>query len=50
MDILRLTQQIRYGLTPLPLGTLPSATSYMLETLGAIAKKDASGDEDAEKG
>ena len=28
-----ITQHIRYGLTPLPFGTLPSATSYMLETL-----------------
>ena len=27
------TQHMRYGLTPLPFGTLPSATSYMLETL-----------------
>ncbi|MBT9145728.1 MAG: hypothetical protein DDT42_01604 [candidate division WS2 bacterium] len=33
-----ITQHIRYGLRPLPFGTLlPSiATSYMLETLGDI--------------
>ena len=38
MDILRLTQHIRYGLTPLPFGTLlPSvAMSYMLRTLSEI--------------
>jgi len=38
MDILRLTQHTRYGLTPLPFGTLlPSVTtSYMLGTLCAI--------------
>lgn len=34
---LHITQHIRFELTPLPLGTLPSATSYMLETLSAIA-------------
>jgi len=35
-----ITQHIRYGLTPLPFGTLLSsvATSYMLETLYAIQK------------
>jgi len=40
MDILRLTQHIRYGLTPLPFGTLlPSvAMSYMLRTLGERAR------------
>lgn len=26
----QITQHIRYGLTPLPFGTLASATSYML--------------------
>ncbi|PIP12603.1 MAG: hypothetical protein COT45_05885 [bacterium (Candidatus Stahlbacteria) CG08_land_8_20_14_0_20_40_26] len=38
--IRQITQHIRYGLTPLPLGTLlPSvATSYMLETLYEIPK------------
>ena len=37
----RITWQIRYGLTPLPFGTLlPSVTmSYMLETLGDIVFK-----------
>ena len=30
----RITQHIRYGLTPLPFRTLPSALSYMLEPLG----------------
>jgi len=37
----QITQHIRCGLTPLPFGTLlPSvATSYMLETLSAIAKR-----------
>gem|GEM_PF-3283982 len=35
---LPITQHIRYGLTPLPFGTLLSsvATSYMLETLYEI--------------
>ena len=33
---LRLTQHIRYGLTPLPFGTLRSAMSYMLGTLCEI--------------
>jgi len=33
----RITQHIRYGLTPLPFGTLPSATSYMLKMLGEIS-------------
>jgi hypothetical protein len=34
----RITQHIRYGLSPLPFGTLfPSvATSYMLEPLGEM--------------
>jgi len=38
MDILRLTQHIRLGLTPLPFGTLLAwvATPYMLGTSGAI--------------
>ena len=31
----QITQHIRYGLTPLPFGTLPSATSYMLGTFRA---------------
>lgn len=31
----RLTQHIRDGLTPLPFGTLPLATSYMLGPLSA---------------
>jgi hypothetical protein len=36
--ILQITRHIRYGLTPLPFGTLSLATSYMLKTLceGAI--------------
>jgi len=35
---LHITQHIRYGLTPLPFGTLPPAvaTSYMLGTLYEI--------------
>jgi len=39
---LRLTQHIRYGLTPSPFGTLlPSvATSHMLETLPAVSLKE----------
>jgi len=37
---LPITQHIRYGLTPLPFGTLPSATSYMLGTLGDISSVD----------
>jgi len=39
------TQHIRYGLTPLPFGTLlPSvATSYMLGTLGEMAVKKGGG-------
>jgi len=41
---LHITQHIRCGLTPLPLGTLlPSvAMSYMLETLGETAAKKES--------
>lgn len=41
---LRITQHIRYGLTPLPFGTLlPSvATSYMLGTLSKIGKRQRS--------
>lgn len=37
----RITQHIHYGLTPLPFGTLLPmvATSYMLRTLGEIAKQ-----------
>jgi hypothetical protein len=34
---LRLAQHVRYGLTPLPFGTLPSATPYMLGTLGEMS-------------
>jgi hypothetical protein len=34
---LPITQHIRCGLTPLPFGTLPSATSYMLGTLYEMA-------------
>jgi hypothetical protein len=39
---LRLTQHIRYGLTPLPFGTLlPSiATSYILKTLDEMRPKN----------
>ena len=33
MSQLQITQHIRYGLTPLSFGTLPPATSYMLEPL-----------------
>jgi len=33
----QITQHIRCGLTPLPFGTLPSATSYMLGMLYAIS-------------
>jgi len=42
----RLTQHIRYGLTPLPFGTLiPSvATLYMLETLYKMAPLILKGD------
>jgi hypothetical protein len=32
----QITQNIRYGLTPLPFGTVPLATSYMLVPLSAI--------------
>jgi|GEM_PF-5163286 hypothetical protein len=35
---LRLTQHIRYGLTPLSFETLPLATSYVLGTLGDTGK------------
>ena len=37
--VLHITQHIRYGLTPLPFGTLPSAMSYMLEALGEMVGK-----------
>jgi len=37
-----ITQHIRCGLTPLPFGTLPSATSYMLGTLCVHLRKTIS--------
>jgi hypothetical protein len=33
----QITQHIRCGLSPLPFGTLPSATPHMLETLYEMA-------------
>ena len=36
---LHITQHIRYGLSPLPFGTLPLAASYMLGTIGNIGQK-----------
>ena len=42
MSLLQITQHIRFGLMPLPFGTLLPmvATSYMLETLGEMQQKE----------